>query len=118
MWISVIGILGVEARLQLPPGLGVRHRVGARLALLEARERAEAAARLADVRRVDVEVAVEVRAVAVQALADLVGQHAQLEEVSVFEERHAVFERQRLSVAHLVADPGQHVALSHLGHFL
>ena len=99
MWISVIGSLGRHARAQPPPGLLVRHRVGGRVALLEARERAEHAARLADVGGVDVQVAVEVGAVAVQPLAHLVGQRAELHQVGVLVERDAVVERERLAGA-------------------
>ena len=69
-------LAGVDARLQLAPGLLELHGVGAGVALLEARERAEHAAGHADVGGVDVEVAVEVGAVAVQPLAHLVGQRA------------------------------------------
>ena len=74
---------GGDARAQPPERLLVRHRVGAGVADLEARERAEHAARLADVGGVDVQVAVEVGAVAVQPLAHLVGERADLEEVRV-----------------------------------
>ena len=100
-------IAGGDARAQLPPRLVVRHRVRALVARLQARERAEHAARLADVGGVDVQVAVEEGAVAVQALAHLVGQRADLEQVRVLEQRDAVGQRQRLARAHLVPDPGE-----------
>ena len=98
---------GGDARAQPPQRLLVRHRVGAGVAGLEARERAEHAARLAHVGGVDVHVAVEERAVAVQALAHLVGERADLQQVRVLVERDAVVERQRLAGAHLVADRGE-----------
>ena len=83
-------LAGVDPGLQPPPGLVELHRVGAGVALLEAGERAEHAAGHADVGGVDVEVAVEVGAVAVQPLAHLVGQRADLQQVGVLVQGHAV----------------------------
>ena len=101
-------VAGVDARAQLRPRLLVRHRVGARVALLEARERAEHAARLADVGGVDVQVAVEVGAVAVQPLAHLVGQRADLEQVGVLGSSATPSSSDSGSPrAHLVADRGE-----------
>ena len=76
----------------------------ARVADLEARERAEHAARLADVGGVDVHVAVEEGAVAVHPLAHLVGQRADLHQVRVLVQGDAVGQRKRLGGTHLVAD--------------
>ena len=115
-------IVGLDARAQLRPRLLVRHGVGAGIALLQARERAEHAAGDADVGRVDVQVAVEERAVAVQPLAHLVGQRADLHQIRVPEQRHAVVVRQRFLRAHLVADRREgrramaSVGVCHRGH--
>ena len=90
-------LAGVDPGLQAAPGLLERHGVGAGVALLEAGERAEHAAGHADVGGVDVEVAVEVGAVAVQPLAHAVGQRRHLQQVGVVEQRHPVVQRQRLA---------------------
>ncbi len=95
MWISARRV--VHPRLELAPRLLERHRVRAGRALFELRERAEEARRDADVRHLDAHVAVEVRAVAVQPLAHLVGELADGDDVGVPEERDAVVEREPLA---------------------
>ena len=63
------------------------HRVRARHALLELRERAEEAGGDADVGHLDAHVAVEVGAVAVPPLAHLVGERAERDDVGLLHER-------------------------------
>ncbi len=76
-------------RLELAPRLLELHRVRARRALLELREGAEEARGDADVGDLEAHVAVEVRAVAVEPLAHLVGELTDGDDVGVAEERDA-----------------------------
>src|SRR5947199_178197 len=76
-------IAGGDERAEASPGLVVRHGVGALVPGLQARERAEHAAGHADIGGVDVQVAIEVGAVAMQALAHLVRQRPHLQQVGV-----------------------------------
>ena len=87
-------VTGVEARAQAAPGLIQRHGVRAGILRPAASERAEAATRHADVGRVDVQVAVEVGALAVQPFAHLVGKLSHREQVRMARERHAIIETQ------------------------
>ena len=85
-------------------GLFRAHRVGAGHALLQPRERAERAARFADVRRIEMQVAVVVGDVAVQPLAGHVGNLADGEQVGVRGEQHAVVEAEPHAGFHLVGN--------------
>ena len=78
------------------PHLVERHRVRLRIARFLA-ERAQPAARNADIRRVDVAVHVEVRDVAVQPLADDVRHVAERQDVRRAIQRHAVVEAKPLA---------------------
>src|SRR4051812_27806106 len=71
---------------------------------LELRERTEEAGRDADVRRLQPHVAIEVRAVPVPFLTDLVGQLPHRDPIGMTEEPHAVFERKPFAGRHLVAN--------------
>jgi hypothetical protein len=79
------------------------HLVGARFAAL-AVEAAKLAAQRADVRVVDVTVAVEVRAIAVQPLADEVGEPPDAVEVAAAVQRHAVRVREPFASGDLARD--------------
>ena len=94
-------VAGVQARAQAAIGLFERHGVRARVLGLAAGERAEAATRHADVGGVDVQVAVEVGALAVQPFAHLVGELPHLEQVGMAKERHAIVEVQGHARPHL-----------------
>ena len=85
------------------PHLVERHGVGLGIAHPFA-EGAQAATGHADVGGIDVAVDVEVRLVAVQALADQVGEIAHREDVGGAVERDAVFERKTLAGFHLLSD--------------
>ena len=78
------------------PGLFERHGVGAGLAFFAA-ERAQAAGRDADVGGVDVAIDVEVGDVAVESLADEVGEPADGEDVAGLVEGDAVIEGEALT---------------------
>ena len=71
----------VGALPQLVPGLVERHRVGAGIARLQPRERAEQAAGDADVGRLEADVVVVVGAAAVPLLALAVGEPADREQI-------------------------------------
>jgi hypothetical protein len=73
-----------------------RHRVRARHALFQPRERAEQARCFADVGRFEPEVVIEVGARAMTALAFAVGDPAEREQIGRVEEGDAILERQPL----------------------
>ncbi len=83
-----------HANLELAPGLLDLHRVSPGRALFELGEGAEEARRNADVGHLDAHVAVEVRAVAVQPLADGVGELPDGDDVGMEEKRDAILERE------------------------
>ena len=74
---------------------------------LQPRERAEQAARLADVRRLEPQVVVEVGARAVTLLALAVGQPADGQQIGRLEQTDAVVERQPLARLQFLVDIGQ-----------
>ena len=80
------------AAAELVPGFVERHRVGAGVAGLEPRERAEEAARHADVGRLDADVVVVEGLRAVPLLAFAIGQPAHRQEVGTVEKPHTVGE--------------------------
>jgi hypothetical protein len=82
---------------KLVPRLLERHRVGRGIRRLKARERAEQAARDADVGRLETQVVVEVGARAVALLALAVRQRSDGKQIGCVEQRHAVLEREALS---------------------
>ena len=90
----------------VPPHLFERHGVGLRV-VHALPEGAQAAARHADVRGVDMAVDVEIRHVAVLALAHQVGHVAHPQDVAGTVQRHAVLERQPLACLDLRADGNQ-----------
>ena len=94
----------IAALAQLLPGLLERHRVGAGRAFLEPRERAEQAARLADVGRLEAQVVVVEGARAVPLLALAVGELADGEQVGRLEQADAVGELQADAGVELVGD--------------
>ena len=105
MWISVSGSW---ARWRsLPRTCSTRHRVRARVAWLEPRERTEQARRLADVGRFEPQVVIEVGAIAVTALALAIGQPAERQQIRRLEQPHAIVERQPLARVDLVGDVGE-----------
>ena len=84
MWTSVSGSSARCA--QLVEDLLDRHRVRAGHALLQPRERAEQARRLADVRRLEPQVVIEVGARAVAALALAIGDPAERQQIGRVEQ--------------------------------
>ena len=92
------------ALAQLVPGLLERHRVRAGIARPQPRERAEEAARDADVGRFEADVEVVVRARAVPPLALAIGQPAERERVRTLEQPHAVLEREPDAGVELLGD--------------
>ena len=98
----------VGALAQLVPGLLERHRVRVAASVgLQPRERAEQAARLADVGRLEAQVVVEVGARAVALLALAVREPADREQIGALEQAHAVLEREALARLELVVDVRQ-----------
>ena len=93
---GVAGSRGLE-------GLFERHRVGAGSVFLAA-EGAQAAGRHANVGRIDMAIDVEVRLVAVHALADLIRQPADGEDVAGAVERESVVVGQAFAGQHLVVN--------------
>ena len=87
-------IASVEARLQLVPCLCHAQHVGAGLVEAAARERAQFATRHAQVGRVDMQVAVEGCASAVESFAHLIGQGTQLQQIGLAEKCKPVVKRQ------------------------
>ena len=94
----------VTALSKLVPGLLERHRVGAWIAWLEARKRAEQTARHADVGRFETDVVVVVSTLAVAAFAFAIGQPAYGQEVRRLEKPDAIFENQTLAGVQLFGD--------------
>jgi hypothetical protein len=86
----------IGAPPQLVPRLLEGHRVRARHSGLQARERAEQAARHAHVRRLDAEVVVEIRVRAVPLLTLAVGEPPDSEQVLALEQAYAVLQTEAL----------------------
>ena len=84
------GLMGTAA--QLVPDLLERHRVRARITRLEPRERAEEAAGDTDVGRLEADVEVVVRPLAVTTFALAVGEPAKRQQVGAGEQPNAVLE--------------------------
>ena len=97
----------VRALTQLVPRLLERHRVRLGHPGLQPRERAEQAARLADVGRLETQVVVEVGARAVALLALAVRQPADGQQIGRVEQADAVLEREPFAGLQLVVDVGQ-----------
>ena len=93
---------------KLLPRVFERHRVRTRIARAQPRERAEQAARHADVRRFDADVVVVVGQIAVPALALAVGERRHLEQIGMLEQPHAVLERQPLAPLELAGNVCDH----------
>ena len=112
----------VGALPQLVPRLLERHRVGAGVARLQPRERAEQAARDADVGRLEADVVVVEGARAVALLALAVGQPADGEQIRRLEQPDAVGEIEAHAGVELLGDvgeagggeTGQHLVIGHL----
>ena len=94
----------VRALPQLVPRLLERHRVRAGVARLQPRERAEQAARDADVGRLEADVVVVEGAAAVPLLALAVREPADGQQIGASNRRHAVVESQPLAGVELVGD--------------
>ena len=94
----------VLALPQLVPRLLERHRVGGRIGRPQPRERAEQAARLADVGGLEPQVVVEIGARAVTLLAIAVREPPDRQQVRRLEQAHAVLERQPLASAQFLVD--------------
>ena len=101
----------IAAHAQLLPRLFHRHRVRAGIAGTQPRERAEQTARDADVRRLDADVVVVVRQIAVPPLPLAVGERRHGEQIGMLEEPHAVLEREPLAVLELLGNFAQHHAI-------
>src|SRR5688500_4516995 len=97
----------IRTLTKLVPRLFQRHRVRLGHTRLEAREGTEETARLADIRRLEAEVVVEIRSRAVTLLALTVGEPADGKQVRRVEELHAVFEREAFAGPQLVVDLGE-----------
>ena len=82
----------IGSAAELPPDLFERHRVGIGVARLQPRERAEQAARDADVRRFDPDVVVVVGPGRVAPFTLPVGEPAEREQIGRVEQPHAIFE--------------------------
>jgi hypothetical protein len=97
----------IRAPAKLVPRLLERHRVCLGHARLQPRERAEQAAGLADVGRLEAQVVVEVGARAVALFALAIGQPSDGKQIVAFEQTHALVEGQPFGRLQLVVDVGQ-----------
>ena len=97
----------VGAGAELVPGAFEREGVGALVARLQARERAKQAARYADVRRLDADVVVEIRAARVTALALGVGEGADGQQVWRLEEPQPIGRIEPFASFQLSGDVGE-----------